>query len=302
MTIETYNKVYTVVRHLYAGLHMDHYVCRCRDSRQLYNIIRVKNRKITAQIIEFLSIQKSSKKFSDFVDEFVYQGDLHAVFTYTEGKNLLRKLEEPCTLEERMEIGKRLIERMVLLEQPYYFQCQCLSPENIIVTASLDVRFWYTFHDIEKYDTYGGQQAAAYLYRVIRLLFAPELRNHVLDPMEDFLKQLQEEKQPDDMVRYQRYCAVCEEIRKIPKEEMELPKNFLYHVWNFIKSVRGLIKRTMLTLIFICVFIYMICCIYRSFQVQGYVWHFQSIGTMQLEEETAFTGQEHAFTVRSVRT
>lgn len=109
MTIETYNKVYTVVRHLYAGLHMDHYVCRCRDSRQLYNIIRVKNRKITAQIIEFLSIQKSSKKFSDFVDEFVYQGDLHAVFTYTEGKNLLRKLEEPCTLEERMEIGKRLI-------------------------------------------------------------------------------------------------------------------------------------------------------------------------------------------------
>ncbi len=292
MTIETYNKVYTVVRHLYAGLHMDHYICRCRNDQQLYNIIRVRSRRITARIIEFVSLQKSNKSFSDFVDEFVYEGDLHAVFTYAEGKNLQRKLEEPCTLHERMETGKRLIERMVLQQQPYYFQCQCLSPENIIVTESLDVRFWYTFSDIENYDAYGGQQAGAYLYRTIRLLFAPELNRRVLDPMEAFLKQLQEEKQPDYMVQYQRYCAVCEEIRKIPEKEMELPKNFLYHVWNFIKSVRGLIKRTMLTLIFTGVFIYMIYCICRSFRVQGYVWHFDSIGTMQLEEETAPADEE----------
>lgn len=291
MTIETYDKVYTVVRHFYAGLHMDHYVCKCREDQRLYNIIRVKNQKATAKIIEFISAQKSNKKFSDFVDEFVYQGDLHAVFTYTEGTNLQRKLEEPCTLEERMEIGKRLLERMVLLEQPYYFQCQCLCPENIIVTGSLDVQFWYTFKDIEKYDAYVGQQAAAYLYRAVKLLFAPELQKHVLDPMAAFLKQMQEEKHLDYMVQYQKYCTVCEEIKKIPQEEMELPKNFLYHVWNFVKSIRGLIKRTMLAIIFICVFIYMIYCIYRSFQVKGYVWHFESIGTMQLEEETTQNGE-----------
>jgi len=109
--------------------------------------------------------------------------------------------------------------------------------------------------------------------------------------MAAFLKQMQEEKHLDYMVQYQKYCTVCEEIKKIPQEEMELPKNFLYHVWNFVKSIRGLVKRTMLTIIFICVFIYMIYCIYRSFQVKGYVWHFESIGTMQLEEETTQNGE-----------
>lgn len=292
MTIETYDKEYTVVRHFYAGLHMDHYVCQCGRDPQLYNIIRVKNQKLAAQIIEFLSAQKSSRKFSDFVDAFVSQGDLHAVFTYTQGLGLQRKLEEPCTLPERMEIGKRLLERMVLLEQPYYFQCQCLHPENIIVTPSLDVRFWYTFKDIEKYDTYVEQQAAAYLYRVVKLLFETELGKNVLDPMAAFLKQVQEERHLDYMVQYRRYCEACEEIKKIPPEEMELPQNFLYHFWNFIKSVRGLIKRTMLAIIFICVFIYMVYCMFRSFQVKGYVWHFDSIGTMQLEEQETMQNSE----------
>lgn len=291
MLIETYDKVYAVIRHYYAGMHMDIYICRCRPLRQLYEIIRVRDKAVTEKIVEFISTQKNNPKFLDLTDEFVHEGDLHVVFLHTEGMPLERKLEQPCTLEERMETGRKLLERMILCGQPYYFQCQCLCPEHILVTDSLDIRFWYTLQDAQHYSSYTQQQAAAYLYRVLKLLFVPELQKKVLDPMEFYFRRLKEAEHLDYLKEYEQYQKACEEIRRIPGQELELPRNFMYYVWNLVKSVRGRIKKMMLTLIFIGVFFYMIYSIYWSLRAKGYARHFDAIGTMQMDEEQAPGGE-----------
>lgn len=288
MLIETYDKVYAVIRHYYAGMQTDIYVCRCRSDQRLYEIIRVRDKKITEKIMEFISAQKSSRKFLDLTDAFVYEGDLHVVFFHTEGMTLEKKLEQPCTLEERMETGRKLLERMILSGQPYYFQCQCLCPEHILVTDSLDIRFWYTLQDAENYSAYTQQQAAAYLYRVLQLLSAPELQKRGLKPLVFYFRRLKEVQQLDYVKEYEQYTKTFEEIRKIPKDELELSESFMYHVWELFKSVRRRIQKMMLALIFTGVFFYMIYCIYWSFRAKGYARHFDAIGTMQMDEEQTY--------------
>lgn len=283
MMIETYKEAYAVMRHYYAGLYLDIYVCRRRLDQQLYTMIRVRNKKTAMHILPFISAQKHNPKFSDLLDAFVFQGDLHVVFCYAEGIPLQKKLQQPCSLEERMEIGRKLLERLILLGQPYYFQCQCLQPENIIVEDTLDVKFQYTFFDIEHYHTYTRQQAAAHLYQAFAMLFASECKKGVSASMDAFFQNLEGENEWDYLTQYQIYCNACAEIKKIPKEDFK-QDNFMEHVWNLAKSVRGLVRRTLLAVIFAGVFFYMVWSIFWSFWPRGYACHFPFIGTVEFDQ------------------
>ena len=285
MIIETYDKTYTVVRHNASGLKKEIYVCRNKEDKQLYTVICIKDKKVTNRIIEFICKQKNNKKFSDLIDNFVYKEDLHVVFTYAEGMSLEKYLKQKCTLEERLEIGKKLLEKLVLYEIPFYFQCQCLKIENIFLTDAMDIKFQYTLEDIEEYASYKGQTARAYLYQILKILFNKELKDKVIEPMQEFLKMLQREEEMEYLKIYQAYCEVCEKIKKIPKEEIQTPKGRIFYFWQKIKSMRGIIKGSLMALIFICVFGYMIYSIFMSFKIKGYERHFKEIGTVQIEDD-----------------
>lgn len=285
MVIETYNRTYTVVQHSVSNLKKEIYICKNNKDNQLYTVICIKDKKITNQIIEFICEQKNNKKFSDLIDNFVYKEELHIVFAYAEGMPLEKRLRQNCTLEERMEIGKKLLEKLVLYQLPFYFQCQCLKIENIYQTDALDIKFQYTLEDVEDYDSYTGQTASAYLYQIIKILFEKELKNNVIEPMQEFLKMVQKGEMEDPLKIYRAYCEICERIKKIPKEEMQTPKNWIFRLWEKIKSIKAVIRGILMTLIFLCVFGYMIYNIYMSFQTKGYEKHFETIGTVQIEND-----------------
>lgn len=282
MVIETYDKTYEVVQQHTSNAKKEIYVCRDKEDNQLYTIICIKDKKITNKIIKFISEQKNNKKFTDLVDNFVYKGKLHIVFTYHEGTALEKHLKQKCTLEERMEIGKKLLEKLVLYQLPFYFQCQCLKLENIYHTDALDIRFQYTLDDIEEYHSYTGQTVQAYLYQILSILFDKELKNNVIEPMQKFLKIVQIGEEEDCLRTYSFYCDVCEKVKKIPKEEMQTPKNWLFCFWERIKNFKKVIKRSIMVVIFICVLGYMIYNIYMSFQTKGYEKHFETIGTVKI--------------------
>lgn len=285
MLIETYHDAYAVVQHYYTGLHLDHYVCRRRSDRGLYTVIRVRNKKITAQILGFICEQAHNKKFVDLKEQFTADGDLHVVFACEEGTPLLRKLEQGCSIEERMEIGRRVLERIVLLGQPYYFICRCLDPEQIYVTDALAVSFRYTLEQAERYGSYTGAMAAEALERLMRLLFADELRRAAPVPLEEYFAWLQGMEQFDGMEQYRRYELACAEIKKQGQGARKEKKGFLYRLGQLAGSLHKLVKRWLLPLIFAGVFLYMAYNIYLSFQSNGYVDHFQEIGTVEMKDE-----------------
>lgn len=285
MIIETYDKVYTVVRHSASNSKTEIYVCQNKEDQRLYTVIQIKDKEVTNRIIEFICEQKSNKKFPDLVDHFVYKEDLHVVFTYAEGILLEKRLKQKCTLEERMEIGKKLLEKLVLYQLPFYFQCHCLKIENIFQTDAMDIQFQYDLDDVQEHASYTAQTARAYLYQILKTLFDKELKNKVIDPMQEFLKKIQREEEIEYLKIYKTYCEVCDQIKKIPKEEMQTPKNRIFCLWQKIKSIRGIIKGSLMALIFICVFGYMVYTICMFFKIKGYEKHFKTIGTVQIEND-----------------
>lgn len=285
MVIETYDKVYTVVQHKVSGLHKDIYICKNKEDGRLYTIIRIKDKKNTAKIVEFICEQKRNTKFSDLVEYFVFNEDLHIVFQYIRGMALEQRLKQVCTLEERMGIGKKLLEKLVLFRLSPYLLCQCLELNNIFVTDNLEVSFNYTLDKVEEYENYTDRQAIVYVYRVMQVLFAKELKKNVIEPMEKFLKTIQTYEVFECLQIYKSYCESCDMIKNIPDDELEISKNWFYRFWEKVKSFRQVIKGALLFLIFLGVFIYMIYSIQNSLRNKGYQKNYNAIGTVEIHND-----------------
>ena len=139
MLIQTYERSYQVISHVLSNDLGEIYICRDITTDNEYTILRLKDRDIVPDLMVYLnnSIQES---FTDFVDRFVYEGDLCLVFKYYRGISLSQKLTyEYCSLSERMTMGKKILDRILLLDMPLYFLKNCLAGERIIVKPSLDI-------------------------------------------------------------------------------------------------------------------------------------------------------------------
>ncbi len=285
MVIEIYDKQYKVVRHLMSDREKELYTCRSSEDKQLYTVIRIKDKKITNKIIGFICEEKKKGTFADLVEHFVSGEDFHIVFTHVTGITLEDKLSQQCVLQERLELGKRLLEKMLLERMAEYFQCQCLKPENIYVTPSGEVEFKYVLDGVEQYEEYTTKQVVSYLYSILQLLFADELKKQVIAPMEQFLKRLKKSEVIDYMALYKEYNEVMHEVLDIPKEELATPKNWLFRLWDKVMAVRKKIKAVMLLLIFLGVFMYMVYTIWNATRPNESINHFENIGTMEILEK-----------------
>ncbi len=284
MVIETYDKKYTVVQHLSAGPKKEIYSCRCSGEDDLFTVICFKDKDLTNSIIEYICEQKKNTSFTDLVEHFVAGEYFHVVFEEPKGVELERKLRQHPTLVERLVIGKKIMEKLILQKPDSYFLCQCMTPMNIYVTDSGDISFYYSLFEVDRHADYTGQKAVAYLYRVLSMLFADELKKNVVEPMDEFLKTLKEMEDVDYMELYKGYSDTMVAVLGIPEEELETPKNFLFRLWSKTKGVRTRLKKVLLFVIFVGVFIYMIYTIHNAGRVKNFADHFKSIGSVTIQE------------------
>ena len=284
MVIETYDKKYTVVQHLSAGSKKEIYSCRCSGEDDLFTVICFKDKDLTNSIIEYICEQKKNTSFTDLVEHFVAGEYFHVVFEEPKGVELERKLRQHPTLVERLVIGKKIMEKLVLQKPDSYFLCQCMTPMNIYVTDSGDISFYYSLFEVDRHADYTGQKAVAYLYRVLYMLFADELKKNVVEPMDEFLKTLKEMEDVDYIELYKGYSDTMVAVLGIPEEELETPKNFLFRLWSKMKGVRTRLKKVLLFVIFVGVFIYMIYTIHNAGRVKNFADHFKSIGSVTIQE------------------
>lgn len=295
MLIETYDDVYTVLQHCYTNTQFDTYMCRRRSDNELYTVIRVLNKEMTEKILDFICSQARNRSFSDLAGHFVADGDFYVVFAYAQGMTLHNKLAQRCALEERMVLGRRILERIVLQGQPYYFVCQCLEPQNILVTDALDISFNYTLDKVEQYGFFTGAEAVSHIYSLMLLLFAQEIKKNNTPPLQPYLEYLETLESFDSIEQYRRYNELCAQIRAIPKEELAVSKGLWYRIKQFIKKLHLGLKKVLLPVVFIGVFIYMMYNVYMAFQDKGRARHFDAIGTVNIEEAQAFDAAEPVY-------
>lgn len=284
MIIQTARKRYLVIGYMEQDEQKE--VCLCENiathSRCL--VIRITDRQLYPAVVEFLYEQVANEAFTDFQDCFISEETLLLVFSNYEGRELEQKLgKESCSFHERLEIVKKILERLILLDMPCYFASRCLQMENIFITPSLDISFRYQITDIEHNRDYSMKQVQNRLQEIIKFVFREELRKEVIEPLEVFLKVLAQQTFDHYLELYQGFLSVREKSLAISEQDLTIPRTRLFRIWDKLKALFKPLKRIMVLAVLIGCFLYMLWTIEEKSRPALSANVVDQIGTLKIE-------------------
>lgn len=284
MEIETYDRVYFVTRRIPLKEDREMYICFDRDENIQYAIVRLKGKDIINRILKFISTEKNNESFIDLKDFFIYRGDLHIAFLYGRGISLKKYLSRNLSMEERIEIGRNILEKIVLFNMSPYFTCQCLKPENIMVGESHKILFEYKLEEIEDCEKFTWQDISEAYCNILWLLFDKELRNSEGFPMSALVEGILKEEIKGGLNILREYENICERIKGSDREEESKKEKGILRIWEKVFGFHKAIEKIILIIIFAAVFAYMVYCIYSLFLPKEYSKNFESIGTVEIRD------------------
>lgn len=273
MKIETIDNAYTVISCSLIEEDRDIYLCRDMNYERPYTIVRLKGKNKINHALEIISMEKNNAYFTDLRDFFISQGDLFVVFSCIRGVPLKKYLNGQLSNEERILIGENILKKLVMFKLSPYFICQCLKPENILITDSLDVFFKYTLDNIEEYESFDRSGAAKSCCSILQIIFEEELKEGGCRPQKKLMDDIMEGKTDNEMdilKEYKRACRGNEEVEENKKKKKK-------------KSPVRICIKCFFFLLFLAVLIFMIFCINSARQPKDYYKSFDSIGTVNIK-------------------
>lgn len=286
MLIQTYERGYQVISHVLSNDLGEVYICRDISADREYTVLRIKDKDIVAELMVYIN-QNIKETFIDFVERFVFEGDLCLVFRYHRGLSLSAKLKyEYSSISERMTIGKKILDEIVLLDMPLYFLKNCLSGERIIVRPSLDVSFNYVPADIRHFAAADDRAVLAGFTAIFDLLFADELSKQSAPLINQFYADLHKEQHFNSIELYKQYTQMCREVELIPEEELNQPKSKWFLLWEKIKKSFGKFKKILGIALLVLSIVYLAYTIGDALNPTiTPVQHFEFIGTLEMNQK-----------------
>ena len=257
------------------------YICRNVSGGGLCRILSLKDKNSFPQLVSWLTDTVDPEAFTDFIEHFNYDDKLCIVMKYTQGLSLEKKLStEGLPLAERLELGRKILERAVIQDIPEYFLDKCFSPECIMVAPDLTVSFNYPIEDIT---TGRDCTASANIERVLRLLFAREIARKVPAVLMDFLDRLPALTEGSMIDLYSEYYALCTELEGFDAES-EQPRTFWFIFWERFKKVFVKLKSIFIILLLLAAAGYLIYTIFDPGKSKDNEPHFDNIGTVTIDK------------------
>lgn len=281
VTISTYEHDYPVTGVKETNELYDSYICRNVSGGGLCRILSIKDRSLFPSLVSWLTDTVDPEAFTDFIEHFNCDGRLCIVMRYTQGLTLEKKLStESLSLSERLELGRKILERAVLQDIPEYFLGKCFSPGCITVAPDLTVSFNYPIEDIM---TSRECTAQVNTVRVLRLLFARETERKVPELLMDFLERLPELAAGSMIDLYSEYYALCTALEGFDAES-EQPKTFWFTLWDAIKRVFTKMKTIFILLLLLAALGYLIYTIFDPGKSNKNEPQYDSIGTVKIDQ------------------
>ena len=257
------------------------YLCRNLRDGGLCRILSIHDKSLFSSIVSWLTDTVDPNAFTDFIEYFIFDDDLCIVMKYTQGLTLEKKLAtEALTLTERLELGRKILERAVLQDIPEYFLDKCFSPDCIMAAPDLTVSFNYPIEDIMKNR---DCSAKANIERVLRLLFARELQRKVPDRLIVFFDRLPELLEGSMIDLYSEYYALCNALEGYVTDS-EQPKTFAFRLWEGIKKCFRKVKTVLIVLLVLIAFGYLIYTLFDTGKSRVKDPHYDRIGTVKIDK------------------
>lgn len=285
LLIQTFERGYKVISHVLTTDAGEIYICRDVSEDGEYTVLRLKDRAIVPGLMQYLTTKISSGIFNDYIEHFVFEDDFYIVLKYYRGVSLTEKLNrEHCSLGERLKLGAKILEKIVLLNMPPYFQKNCLTEERIIVKPSLDISFNYLLSDIREFAAADDKAVLKVFIDIFNKLFAEELARQSVPPLNQFSVFLQTEEQFDSIEIFRQYAEMCREVESLPEEEIQKPKSRWFLLWERVKKLLTVLRKFLaaaLLILAICYLIYTIGnAINPKVELQK---HFDYIGNVKIQ-------------------
>lgn len=182
------DREYLIVREVDKAAHGTQYIFKTPTEDCFYKVLVQEKSSIDGQTIAFLSEQTKNKPFTDFVDYLNDFDNLYVFMQYHEHQTLKDRLAlEVCTLAERVEIAKRLLEKIIVLNIPPYFSRGALDVEHIQVSRAGEIFFDYNMQDLQKAHRAKEGQSLRNLAALFEILFQKELDREIMPELETLI-------------------------------------------------------------------------------------------------------------------
>lgn len=282
MVIETFEHKYPVCCVKEINDKYESYICRNVTDGGLCSVLSLKDKRLFPGIIEGLTAIVNPGIFTDYLEHFIFEDKLCVVMRYRDGMSLENKLStETVPLAEKMEIGRRILEKIIIRRIPDYFLAKSCHTKNIIIDRDLTPHFNYPIEDIEHMWKYTQGAAISYVKDLLREIFSAELKRRVPTVLMDFFDELPACFEKGGLIEvYSAYYNMM--TMAIGNKTEEEPKTFWFIVWEKIKSAASRFKRVLLIVIVLAALGYLFYTIAGIGGREEKSDNFSSIGTVEI--------------------
>lgn len=281
MIIHTYEHDYPISSVKETNNTYDCYICRNLTEGGFCRVMSIKDKSYFPGLVSWLTETVNRDTFTDYLEHFNYGDTLCIVMRYTQGLSLTDKLAtESLSVMERAEIGRRILEKIVLQEIPDYFLSKCIDPDCIMVSPDLTINFNYPIEDIigsRECDPMTG------IDKLLRLLFARELERKVPEAVVSFFGKLPELLELTVIEIYGEYHEMIGELTENPETDEE-PRSVWYKLWNNAKKIWRVLKKIIMLALIVLAVVYLIITIDGVKSSSTRKANFDRIGTVTIDK------------------
>lgn len=271
-------------------------VCRQlieNDSRR-FQVYCIKNTDQIKYLLPIFLDTSDKKQLDDFYEIFSKNGFLYLVFICEEGTKITELLEqESYSLTERLDMGKRILEKILLMDIPKFLLYPVLKNTAIFFDQNYDVSFSYSIDGILKDKAKLNEEIILELARIFEQIFVNEISLRKSASIELFVDGLKQEPHKGLFSVFQEYTRLCDKLRE--KKEIHMrPNTFWFRVWDKIKQLFPIINKIILTGIALLLGGYLLYTLLKPKIPEEYV-VFDRIGTLEIVEKETIQKKEAAF-------
>lgn len=260
MIIQNFKHSYLVMRHLEETRESKEFFClevQEGDQKECL-LVEVSEQAQAKNFMLFLEEKIKDGTFSDYLECFWAEGKFYAVFSYSSEQALTEKLKtEYCSLSERAEIARKLLEKLLLLDPHAYFAWNGLRKEQITVSRSLEVQWNYHLEEVRNFERYSVKDAASGIYHIFELLFEQERKQKLYEELEVFMQQLQQGQTKNYLSIYQDFITVYNSLLE-KKEVKKEPQTFWFKIWEKLKKVLAVCHKLLMAVLLVLALVYVI--------------------------------------------
>lgn len=241
-TIEVINLVIKALDKEFEVIHVidkssGYRILQCCDTkeRQIYTVLHFKENEMIKKLLPLFYLLGDNGLCEDYQGCFSSEEGLFCVFCKRKGIPLNVWLEEEPDLDKRVQIGKKLLEKLILWKIPDFMICQLIDKRKILIREE-DIEFDYdwSFELIEPYNmTLINQRMKA----LLEYLFHHEISHSVSPALMRLIKDLEKDVPEDFFAIYEAYNSLYDDMAEDVDRYLSRFERAKVKVQSFIQKV-----------------------------------------------------------------